>query len=304
MIKKFSEALLEFQTYRLYETEEENSSDFEEKFKRFKEFLSGTSASGQTSPTPDPSVASSYSEGSPTTFKDVDKMIQIVVKYLNKYGITNTNVQKAILATIAKESGFTASQEASYKTTPPARIREVFGSRFANMSDEEINALKKDDNAFWEKVYGGEWGKKNLGNTQPGDGAKYLGRGFNGITGRANYKYYTDLLKKSGSSLDILSNPEILEKSPDASAEVNALYFLTGLNHPAIKKKYGNKDQNDFKDFQTALKAAVNANAGAGTDITRGFAKQSYDAAVAANSRMGSKFDKAIAGPSDASRTA
>jgi putative chitinase len=232
-------------------------------------------------------------------------MIDIVIKYLNKHGITNPIVQKAILATIGKESGFKIDRaETSYKNTSASRIKSIFGSRFSGMSDEEIDALKKDDTAFWEKVYGGEWGKKNLGNTQPGDGAKYLGRGFNGITGRANYKTYTDLLRKAGSSVDLIANPEFLEKSPDASAEVNALYFLRGLSDPIIKRKYGNSGPNDFKDFDTALKAAVNANAGSGTDISRGFAKVSYDSAVAANNKLGNKFEKAISSSPDTSRTA
>lgn len=277
--------------------------NFAQSFAKFKEFLDRKSGKEPAPMEMDPSVTSGrmYSAGS-GDFSNVDKMIELVVKYLNKHGITNPLVQRAILATIGKESGFTSTKEASYKNTSPARIKQVFGSRFANLSDEEIEALKKDDKAFWEKVYGGDWGKRYLGNIQPGDGAKYIGRGFNGITGRSNYQTYTNMLRKAGTNVDLISNPEMLEKSPDLSAEVNALYFLRGLSDPIIKRKYGNSDPNDFQDFQTALKAVVNANAGSGTDINRGFAKTSYDSAIAANSKFGSKFDKAISG--DMSRTA
>jgi putative chitinase len=221
-------------------------------------------------------------------------MMSLVVKYLNKHGITNPVVQKAILSTIAKESGFTATKEISYRNTPAARIREMFGSRLSGMSDEEIDQLKKDDNAFWEKVYGGEWGKRNLGNENPGDGAKYIGRGFNGITGRWNYQTYTDMLKKGGTNVDLISNPEILEKDPNISAEVNALYFIRGLADPIIKRKYGNSNPNDFDDFETALKAVVNTNAGSGIDINSGISKKLYDAAVAAGNSFSSKFDRVI----------
>jgi predicted chitinase len=301
MIKKYREFIFEDDS----EDWEDPDSSFKSRFEKFKEFLakkSTGSSSTETSPT-DGSAPRSYTPGS-GDFSNVDKMIAIVVKYLNKHGITNPIVQKAILATIGKESGFTATKETSYKTTSPARIRQVFGSRFAGLSDEEINKIKQDDTAFWEKVYGGEWGRKNLGNTQPGDGAKYVGRGFNGITGKSNYRTYTDMLRKAGTNADLISNPEILEKSPDVSAEVNALYFVRGLSDPKIKSKYGNSNPNDFKDFDTALKAVVNANAGSGNDITRGFAKVSYDAAVAANSRLGNKFEKAISSSPDTSNIA
>lgn len=318
MIKKLSEALIEFEKYqKVYEQEEggdegkggETKKDFQSKFDQFKQFLTGitgSKSSGGANPlaSKDSEVSSarSYETGS-GDFSNVDKMIKTVVKYLNKHGITNPLVQRAILACIGKESGFTATKEASYKTTSPARIRQVFGSRFSGLSDEEINKLKQDDAAFWDKVYGGDFGRKQLGNTQPGDGAKYLGRGFNGITGRATYQVYSDMLKKAGTNVDLIANPEILEKSPDISAEVNALYFLRGLSDPLIKRKYGNKDPNDFKDFDTALKAVINTNAGSGTDITKGFAKVSYDAAISANNKLGSKFQQAISGGEE-SRTA
>jgi predicted chitinase len=214
------------------------------------------------------------------------EMVDLVIKYLNKYQITNPFIQKAILSTIGKESGFEKFKETTYKGTSPARIRSVFGSRFSGMSDEEINRVKQDDNAFWEKVYGGEYGKKNLGNTQPGDGAKYVGRGFNGLTGRSNYQKYNDLLKKNGSSFDIISNPDLLNTNKDVAAEVNALFFQQGLMNPIIKRKYGNSDLNSFKDFDTALKAAVNVNAGPGNDINQGFHKETYNNAVAASNQF------------------
>lgn len=309
MIKKYREFIFEDESGSSTDytdpTEYTDDNSFKTRFEKFKEFLHKKSAGSSSSSSSTPSVDSEpkqYTSGS-SSFGDVDKMISIVVKYLNKHGITNPIVQKAILATIGKESGFTATKEASYKTTSPARIRGVFGSRFSGLSDEEINKIKQNDAEFWERSYGGEWGKKNLGNTQPGDGAKYIGRGFNGITGRKNYQTYSDLLKKAGTNVDLISNPEILEKNPEISAEVNALYFLRGLSDPIIKRKYGNSGANDFKDFETALKAVVNTNAGSGNDITRGFPKQSYDAAVAANNKLGSKFDRAISSDTE-SRTA
>jgi predicted chitinase len=42
-------------------------------------------------------------------------------------------------------------------------------------------------NAYFTKMYEG---RKDLGNVQPGDGARYHGRGFIQLTGRANYRSY------------------------------------------------------------------------------------------------------------------
>jgi putative chitinase len=276
MIKKYKDFLLEDYGDGSYE-----DPTFKTRFEKFKAALLGknvpTSNSGSTEATPE--ISANNLSGDPK------KMVELVVKALNKYGITNPLTQKAILSTIGKESGFKINRsETSYKNTAASRIKSIFGSRFKGMSDAEIDALKKDDNAFWEKVYGGEWGRKNLGNTQPGDGAKFIGRGFNGLTGRSNYQRYTDLMRSNGTNADLVANPNLLY-DPEIAAEANALYFLQGLTNPLIVKKYGNKDPNDFRDFTTALKAAVNANAGAGTDISRGFAKVSYDAAVAASNK-------------------
>lgn len=213
------------------------------------------------------------------------EMIDLIIKYLNKHQITNPFVQKAILSVIERESGFKSFKESSYKGTSPARIREKFGSRVSGMSDEEINNLKQDDNAFWEKVYGGEWGRQNLGNTEKGDGAKYLGRGFNGFTGRANYKKYGELLRKSGVNFDIVANPDLLNSNKEVAAEVAALFFKEGLSNSIIKSKHGNSDPNDFSDFKKALKAVANVNIGPGNDIN-GTHKKYYDDALAVSSQF------------------
>lgn len=70
-------------------------------------------------------------------------------------------------------------------------------------------------------IYGGEWGAKNLGNTEPGDGWRYRGGGILQNTGRANYR-------RAGFE----NNPEAL-RNPDSALEA-ALSFWTQNNLNAI----------------------------------------------------------------------
>lgn len=198
------------------------------------------------------------------------EMVMKIVTALIKYGIVNPLVQKAILSVIGKESGFKINRdEVSYKNTENSRIRKIFGKRVKDLSDDELTDLKKNVTKFWDRVYGPDdptGMSQKYGNTSKGDGSKYLGRGFNGITFKSNYKKYMDLLNKNGTVADLVNNPKLLY-DPEIAAEVNALYFADGLSSKLSKKKYGNDDPNDFKDFKTALKAATNANAGWGKDI-------------------------------------
>ena len=198
------------------------------------------------------------------------EMVKKIVTALKKYGIVNPLVQKAILSVIGKESGFKINRdEVSYKNTANSRIRNIFGKRVKDLSDDELTELKSNDTKFWDRVYGPDdptGMSQKYGNTNKGDGSKYLGRGFNGITFKSNYKKYMDLLNKNGTVADLVNNPKLLY-DPEIAAELNALYFADGLSSKLSKKKYGNDDPNDFKDFKTALKAATNANAGWGRDI-------------------------------------
>jgi len=198
------------------------------------------------------------------------QMAQKIVDSLKKYGIINPLVHQAILGVISKESGFNiARSEVPYNNTNNSRIRKIFGARVKDLSDEELSSLKKNTTKFWDRVYGPDdptGMSQKYGNDKPGDGSKYLGRGLNGLTFKSNYKKYTDLLRKNGVNADLVTNPDLLEK-PEIAAEVNALYFLEGLASKQSEKKYGNKNPNDFKDLPTAVKAAVNANAGWGRNI-------------------------------------
>lgn len=64
-----------------------------------------------------------------------------------------------------------------------------------------------------------------LGNTKAGDGAKYKGRGFVQLTGRANYTEYGRRL-----GIDLVNQPE-LANDPATAARIFALYWSSKAIH-------------------------------------------------------------------------
>lgn len=70
--------------------------------------------------------------------------------------------------------------------------------------------------------------RKDLGNTWPGDGRRYRGRGLIQITGRANYTACGMAL-----DLDIVEHPEILETPENACRSAGWFWANHGLNELA-----------------------------------------------------------------------
>jgi putative chitinase len=85
-------------------------------------------------------------------------------------------------------------------------------------------------------------GRADLGNTQPGDGVKFKGRGIFQTTGRANY---LQLGIKKGRRDLFINSPELLEQPEYAVWSACEYWNTRNLNDPAnhadsdlLKKKY------------------------------------------------------------------
>ena len=76
-------------------------------------------------------------------------------------------------------------------------------------------------------------GRKDLGNTQPGDGKRYMGRGLIQITGRANYE---DVGKALG--MNFIKYPEMLELPMFAAKSAAWWWKSHGLNEMADGNKF------------------------------------------------------------------
>lgn len=85
--------------------------------------------------------------------------------------------------------------------------------------------------------YEGRW---DLGNSEPGDGYLFRGRGYVQITGRVNYRFWTRQLK-----LDLVGNPE-LAADPATAAEIAVRGMKEGSFTTWKLRDYINGEQRDF----------------------------------------------------------
>jgi putative chitinase len=76
-------------------------------------------------------------------------------------------------------------------------------------------------------------GRKDLGNTKPGDGVRYKGRGLIQITGRNNYG-----LASLALGLPLLEKPELLEEDLNACRSAGWFWYKSNLNALADMGKF------------------------------------------------------------------
>ena len=139
---------------------------------------------------------------------NIDKYLSPLNITLDKFGINTPKRIAAFIAQLAHESG-------SFKYV------------------EEIASGKAYE------------GRKDLGNTEPGDGVKFKGRGLIQITGRANYKAVGDALQ-----YDFINNPEHLEKPGAAVMSAGWFWNSRKLNDYA--------DRDDFKGITKRINGGYN----------------------------------------------
>ena len=109
----------------------------------------------------------------------------------------------------------------------PIRLGQMFGGR---VTKEALAACRTathpaDQRTIANIVYGGDWGKRNLGNTLPNDGWDWRGRGLLQVTGRRNYNNLATLL---GTTMNDLA--AAMETPKGAAATAAMWWRLAGCN--------------------------------------------------------------------------
>jgi predicted chitinase len=133
-----------------------------------------------------------------------------------EYGIDSAARASAFLAQLAHESG-------EFRW-----MQEIWGPTSAQRRYEPVTELAK-----------------RLGNTQPGDGKRFKGRGPIQLTGRANYQRFGQLL-----GIDLVADPEQAAE-PEVAFRIAALYWASrGLNELA--------DRQDFREITRRINGGFN----------------------------------------------
>lgn len=121
----------------------------------------------------------------------------------------------------AETGGFTIKEESGAYSAEG--LLKTFPKYFK--SKAEAQAYAKRPQAIFNKTYGGR-----LGNTAPGDGYKYRGRGIFQITGKAAYREYGEQI-----GLDLVSNPDLAAEPHNSLLLAIAYWKALGLNEWADK---------------------------------------------------------------------
>lgn len=169
-----------------------------------------------------------------------------LVKQMKAAGIMD-NMKRAsmFLGQVHTESGgfrtvvesLNYSADAILKTFGRHRISEADAKKFGRIDAEvrkrtgwKLADQPAHQNALANILYGGEWGRKNLGNTQPSDGWRFRGRGIKQLTGRDNYRRFSRAWLGDES---LLENPDRVANPDGAVASAIWFWSANGMNEIA-----------------------------------------------------------------------
>lgn len=155
-----------------------------------------------------------------------DRFIQAILEYCPRFQIDTPKRMAAFLGQVGQEcGGFTVFEESLNYSTEA--LLKMFSRRRITATDAIRYGRNKGKNADQQALanilYGGEFGIKQLGNTNNNDGWLYRGRGCKQLTGRANYTTLSQIAK-----WDCVSNPDMLLEPENGL--IAALYYWDQIN--------------------------------------------------------------------------
>ena len=150
-----------------------------------------------------------------------------IIKAFVKNGVKDPKLIAFGLANAKAETNFEGRTE-SLKYSPEGLLK-TFGKRFANGLAQKLGYNKATGKKADEvQIANVAYGRPEMGNTSPGDGWKYRGRGFTQLTFKNNYKKVGELIGK-----DLVNNPEKVAEDLETAAASEVGFFKM---NPAIGK--------------------------------------------------------------------
>lgn len=192
--------------------------------------------------------------------------LEAILDASEKFGVTDIRMIAYAMATPMIETGGTYEPISESLNYSVEALRSKFGNRIsaADAARYGRTAMQKaNQEAIANIIYGGAWGKENLGNTQPGDGWKYKGRSLVQLTGRRNYAKF-DLEDNPDDALKIETAAEIMvEGMRDGlfTGKKFSDYFGTNAQWVQARRMVNGLDKaqeiaNYAMKFHTALQSA------------------------------------------------
>lgn len=152
------------------------------------------------------------------TISAADKYAVHIALAMKYYSIEKPQRAAMFLANVGHESGGlqTVFENLNYRSSA---LIDGFGRHRISIDDANKygrnGAQSANQVEIANRLYGGEFGRVNLGNTAPGDGWKFRGHGLIQNTGRANARRLTQRLRLKFPDLAV---PDF-EVTPDAISE-------------------------------------------------------------------------------------
>lgn len=175
----------------------------------------------------------------PNTDSDTLKEIADLVNEHGKdFGLDSKEKLQHFLAQAGEETYQlkTFHEYTNYRLSLLGTSKTYWSRKFNTIKNPTADSNKENPNDYanpskpgyadGEKLLNFVYQRKDLGNTQPGDGYKYRGRGILQLTGRANYTAFNAFYQKSyDSGVDVLAHPELLNDNK-AIGVISGLWYF------------------------------------------------------------------------------
>lgn len=145
------------------------------------------------------------------------KWFEPLQETFEKYQINTPKRQACFIGQCMHESGGFKHLKENLNYSARA-LMNTWPSRFPDADTAEKYARQPEMIA--NKVYGGR-----MGNTEDGDGAKFIGRGLIQLTGKDNYTAFGEAIGE-----DLVANPQLVEQPRYAALSAGWFWNKRGLN--------------------------------------------------------------------------